>query len=362
MLQGGAGADHGREFNPVVDALLDEYPGLACLLSADFKVLRINRLAAAVLGHPPQAIKGAEFGAFFDGDSKARLKSTAEAISSEGDAVKLSLMLKDSESRESRISAVVRNVKRVPGGEKLFLFVARDPASRDADAREPIAVDALLARMLQGSSDAIILLDGYSRTIYEYNKGAEALFGWTRDEAVGKTPLFLASSDVYASDYLDKALTSFATAGFFQDKVHCQRKDGSEFLALVSAFAFFDRRGGVGTILVILRDLSDDERRLDDIHRLSEQCVRVAKALAESVIPLVSGKPSQSLSGLGFTRRQVEIAAIVMKGEPTKAVAHAIGYSESSIKSQLSAMYHKVGARSRVEFVKYLIDHGIRIE
>src|SRR5687767_8127621 len=82
-----------------------------------------------------------------------------------------------------------------------------DPASRDledvntrlrqemAQRRRAEEAHAILAAIVENSSDAIIgqKLDG---TIVTWNKGAEQLFGYTIDEAVGRSAAMLAPPDL----------------------------------------------------------------------------------------------------------------------------------------------------------------------
>ena len=44
----------------------------------------------------------------------------------------------------------------------------------------------LFGSVIESALDAVILADGKSRII-EWNRKAELIFGWTREEAVGKT-------------------------------------------------------------------------------------------------------------------------------------------------------------------------------
>jgi DNA-binding NarL/FixJ family response regulator len=95
---------------------------------------------------------------------------------------------------------------------------------------------------------------------------------------------------------------------------------------------------------------------------LSEKSKLVLEALNKSIMPFRSPEPRPSLGSIGFSRRQIEIAAILLAGEPTKIIADRLRISESAVKNHLSVMYRRLGVGSRVEFVKYIHNHGILLE
>ena len=68
----------------------------------------------------------------------------------------------------------------------LLLLLDRMLRSAMRRADELTASSRQLALTVAGSMDAIIIADGYSKII-EYNTSAQGVFGWSREEIIGKT-------------------------------------------------------------------------------------------------------------------------------------------------------------------------------
>jgi PAS domain S-box-containing protein len=188
------------------------------------------------------------------------------------------------------------------------------------------------------------------------------MFGYARSEILGRSPQFLAPSDVQAKDYVERSRESYAKNGFFQEKMKCKRKDGSIFMTMATNLALFGSSGELEFILAINRDITTEEKMLEEVLMLSEKSKLVLEALNKSIMPFRSPEPRPSLGSIGFSRRQIEIAAILLAGEPTKIIADRLRISESAVKNHLSVMYRRLGVGSRVEFVKYIHNHGILLE
>lgn len=89
------------------------------------------------------------------------------------------LWARRSDGQEFPIEATISQVEC--GGQKLFTVVLRDVTER-IEAHTKLAEQAGL---LELASDAIIVRDESDRISY-WNRGAEVLYGWAREEAIGK--------------------------------------------------------------------------------------------------------------------------------------------------------------------------------
>ena len=113
-------------------------------------------------------------------------------------------------------------------------------------------LDALLRRALVFNHvfDAIVVTapDG---TIKDWNSGAERIFGWTRDEALGQTPALLhRAADVPA--LWPTMQSAVVRTGRWSGPMTCVRKDGSESDCSATALPLLDHAHNVwGTLLVL---------------------------------------------------------------------------------------------------------------
>ncbi len=154
--------------------------------------------------------------------------------------------------------------------------VGRDLERAQAELERSRSDADRLAAIVQSSSDAIYArsLDG---TIVAWNAGAERLFGYTRDEALGRSDVLVPPG---AEDELAESLVK-ASAGEGIERTEETtrvRKDGSHVLVSVSESPLRDALGRVVGVSVIARDLSE-QRRAEKALRESEEKLR---ALFES--------------------------------------------------------------------------------
>ncbi|MEZ5499619.1 MAG: PAS domain S-box protein [Steroidobacteraceae bacterium] len=116
--------------------------------------------------------------------------------------------------------------------------------------------DGMLSALLDATVDAILVIDATGR-IQRFNRGAERMFGYTRDEAVGcNVSLLMSESDArnhngYISRYQQSRVGHIIGTG---REVLAKRRDGSEFPAHLSVgeIGGADRPRYVG----ILHDIS----------------------------------------------------------------------------------------------------------
>jgi PAS domain S-box-containing protein len=159
-------------------------------------------------------------------------------------------------NEEMRIASV-RNAKGVING---YIAIKRDVTEQ----RNAQHAQAFLAAIVEASEDAIMATtpEGFIRT---WNHGAEAVFGYSAEEAIGKHVSML-----IAPDRLDD-LTSFIGQQLQgmtvpQYESLCLRKDGSRIHVSVSGSPVKNPSGEMVALSAVLRDVSE--------HRKSEQRLR----------------------------------------------------------------------------------------
>jgi PAS domain S-box-containing protein len=156
---------------------------------------------------------------------------------------------------------------------------------RDVTERKAIEAErARLAAIVESSGDAIISLrpDG---TIETWNHGAERLYGYTAEEAVGRHAPTLLSRDAAERE----ALLTHAAAGVMRDVELMEvRKDGTTVEVSGTSSPILDKRGRVRSVAVILRDVSQRhaaERREQETLALLRA---ITENMAEGIVSLDS--------------------------------------------------------------------------
>ncbi len=128
------------------------------------------------------------------------------------------------------------------------------------------------ADILQIMDDAVIAFDPCQHITY-WNPGAQKMYGWTEEEALGKTPDDIFRPLQYDTETLqDKEArqAAFKKGEIVQGENIQRRKDGLEFWVEYHSKALFDSNGILTGFITILRDITG-RKRAEEALRESEQ-------------------------------------------------------------------------------------------
>ena len=141
----------------------------------------------------------------------------------------------------------------------LLLLLDRMLRSAIRRADELTASSRQLALTVAGSMDAIIIADGYSKII-EYNTSAQGVFGWSREEIIGKTmeELFFRKGlrDAYKNAMAQSLeLSNTNVVDGVRVELTAWRKNGEEFE--VELNMTYVERNNDAIYMAYIRDISD---------------------------------------------------------------------------------------------------------
>jgi PAS domain S-box-containing protein len=172
-----------------------------------------------------------------------------------------------------------------------------------------------LAAIVDSSHDAIVSkdLDG---TIQSWNRAAEQMFGYTADEAVGKSIRIIIPADRQAEeDEVLRRIRNGDTVDHFE--TIRQRKDGSLIPVALTVSPIRDVKGRVIGASKIARDISDRVRTEETLAEIVTQQADLHRRL----IALVAA----SSSLLGSPEMEDVLAAVIkLAGEIVTADAYAV--------------------------------------
>ena len=181
------------------------------------------------------------------------------------------------------------------------------PQLRDAALEQAVEERDLLIDGAVGH--ALYLLDA-SGHVKIWSSGAALLMGWSEEEALGRHVSLLYPADAVAAGKPEADLARAAADGRFEDEDWRHRKDGSEFLAVVSVTAAFDKAGGLRGYATIVSDITErrageDALRTRESHRTSilSTVPDAMVVIDETGIILSFSAAAQKL--FGYTEREV---------------------------------------------------------
>lgn len=138
-----------------------------------------------------------------------------------------------------------------------------------------------LADFLEVAFDAVVTFN-VQEQITSWNPAAEKMFGWTAQEALGKTPaeLFWPMDVPLGNEYKGQRQTRVNRGETLQGELTPCRKDGSSFPAQFTARATFDSDGKIKGYLAVYRDLSDKVQACEKEEQLQQSNQRLNQILA----------------------------------------------------------------------------------
>ncbi|HET6317277.1 MAG TPA: PAS domain S-box protein, partial [Chloroflexota bacterium] len=178
------------------------------------------------------------------------------------------------------------------------------------------------AELLELTQDAILLRDPASSAVTYWNRGAERLYGWSRDEARGRVTHDLLHTRFPSSrEAVDEEL--FAGNGFWEGELVHRAKDGREVVVASRQAVQRDQHGTPIAILEINTDIT--ARRQAEHERIRRLAEQHGRELTERALERLS-RLHRVRSALAETLTSEQVARLVL----TEAVA-AVGANGGSV-------------------------------
>ncbi len=129
----------------------------------------------------------------------------------------------------------------------------------------------LLELTLNSLRSAAFLIDTEDHVILECNRAATEIFGYAREELVGRIPVFLHVDPAARKSFVDQLRPAMAKSGRFElTDFRMKRKDGTVFPTEHLVMPFRDEESGRTGWLSIIQDVSE-RRRLEEQLRQSQK-------------------------------------------------------------------------------------------
>ncbi len=116
----------------------------------------------------------------------------------------------------------------------------------------------LLANLVHNATDAIIT-KGENNLITNWNKGAEALYGYTKEEALGKNLYHLTKCNIQ-KDELEKKLQKLINEGFWKAEMIHYHKNGTPLQVEISSTAMNTEGNAVNACISIIKDIKQQKK------------------------------------------------------------------------------------------------------
>ena len=156
------------------------------------------------------------------------------------------------QTKNGNIFDVEVHLKCFEKRNKSYISARVDIKSALKQAQEELKFNSLL---FDNISDAVIATDR-NRIVTKWNRFAEKLLGWKKEEVLGKS-----TDDFVVIDYIDTSFSeinkTLETERFWKGEIRTTKKNGETILALLSSSLYLDDEGSVAGVLTVIRDISE---------------------------------------------------------------------------------------------------------
>jgi len=248
-----------REYNEFYDSSPDVY----IKVDSNGIVRSCNKTSLKVFGLPQNGMidkdllsilrpKLAENHEKFDKWFEETLRSKS------GKDIDVKLELENSEQRYYNIEAIEAAVA-TPGEESGLRLVLHDVTGHYKIKSFLRSANEIMEQIFNATNDLIIYID-MSRTIIECNKTVMDFLGYTRDELRGKFINVLYTNELLIERYFQKLEGVYSGEDEVRLEQVIRRKDGSMFVALVTACSVKNDLGDITGMALYFTDITNRKR------------------------------------------------------------------------------------------------------
>jgi PAS domain S-box-containing protein len=252
------------------------------IIDAEARTTFVNMRMAEMLGYKPEEMAGKKSFDFMDEEmktsSRLRLEQRSKGVK---DSTEVKYVRKDGSSLWTISSST-------PLCDKAGKFIGAIGMVMDITERKRTE-DALAfqAQLLSEVHEAVFSSD-CNYTITYWNEAAEKLFGWTKEEVLGRNSGELLKPKVEGSSR-DEERSKLRSEGHWEGEVQYLRKDGTYFLVEINSTILKDANGKDMGNIIVSRDITE-RKRAEEALRESEDKYRNIVELANEGIWIIDAE------------------------------------------------------------------------
>jgi PAS domain S-box-containing protein len=246
-------------------ALLESAPDAMLITDNNGVIELVNREAEKMLGYSRKELTGMQVEALIPHEQREKHShlrmnyGNAPRVRNMDGGIEMQAVKKDGAAIpvEISLSPITTN------GQVFVAAALRDISQRKAAQQE---IQNLFTQINQ-ASEAIYVIN-HELQIQSWNKGAENLYGYTKEEAIGKNSVDLLQT-VLTKEELDAALNQMTNTGFWSSEIKRKNKLGKEIYVYSSLSAVKGNNGHGHSYVSVSFDISERKKLEEEVNYLA---------------------------------------------------------------------------------------------
>jgi PAS domain S-box-containing protein len=255
--------------NEILEKIFSTTYFLIAYMDKDFNIIRVNRAYAAADGKDERTFIGKNhFALYPDPENEAifrRVVENGEPYSAIAKAFKYPDHPERDVSYWDWTLYPVKDTKGAVEGVLLFLSDVTESKQMEDELKE---TKTFLERTLSSLADAVFVIDPDTNIITACNPAVETVFGYSREEVIGKNSEFLHVNKELYEEFVRRLFPALDGAGVFRTEYQMRRKDGSVFYTENTATEMVDDSGRRTGIVSVVSDITARRQAEEDRSRL----------------------------------------------------------------------------------------------
>ncbi len=256
-----------NESRNLADALIQNAREALLVLDSTLNVSAVNREFGRIFQLPPEQVQGHELGGIAESQwiPKGLLHRLQDLVSNNSRIDELEF---HHDFPQLGFRTMLFNARRIrrPNGAQPWVLLSVEDITEYKKHQEDLQTHSAL---LELASDAIFVRD-LPGTIQFWNRGAERLYGWTKDEAIGRPVSHLLRTRF--PQPAEEINSQLLHSGYWEGELVHTRKDGQE-IHVESRWSL--NRGDTQTILELNTDITERKRYQQQLQALSGKLMQV---------------------------------------------------------------------------------------
>ena len=248
------------------------------MLDAAGNVASWNRGAEQIKGYRKEEIIGKSFGIFYTADDINKGEHTKHLAAAREKGQDESEGLRVRKDGSTFWANVVLSALKDDNDEIYgYAKITRDITDRKKAQQEL----ELLSLQINQANDAIYTVSSDSK-ILSWNRGAEKLYGFTKEEAIGRTSNDLLKT-IISPEAVSQALKNIEEKDYWTGDLKRVTKSGDELFVRSSTSAVRDNTGTITGYVAVSIDITKEKKLLEEVNRMNEELEDKVRARTEDI-------------------------------------------------------------------------------